>query len=122
MAKVLIYAEDGVNIQDQCQGSSWTGGCRSSLPGAPVVCAGRKIVLDTAGGIAGFTLLVEPDARSCPLAALNLVGKDVPTAALSGGTSGVLRRVCHRAERAAAGLAGWGRVVRAVLPMGGLTN
>ena len=76
MTRVLIFDSDGVSIAGQCEGASWTGGCARSKPGAPVACAGRRInVIDSAGAVR-FDLRVEADAVSCPLVALQLVGKD----------------------------------------------
>jgi len=77
MAKVLIYAPDGAAVEDRCQGPSWAGGCPRSAPGAPVACAGRKIVVSRPGGVQ-IELTVAPDAQSCPLAAFELAGVDCP--------------------------------------------
>ena len=76
VAKALIYAEDGSHIVDQCLGPSWAGGCPRSLPGRPVACAGRKIALVGRSGMVRLVLTVEPLTACCPLAALNLVGRD----------------------------------------------
>ena len=149
MVRAFIYAEDGTSIQDQCRGASSSGGCPRSQLGTVVVCAGRKIILAGRGEIPAFTLFVEPDARVCPLAVLNLCGDDLPAAASPGeaatalprvaydqpaitspaGAAGILRRVRQRGERAAACLveraaaclAGWGRTAREVLSMAGRT-
>ena len=149
MVRAFIYAEDGTSIQDQCRGASSSGGCPRSQLGTVVVCAGQKIVLAATGEFPEFVLFVEPDARVCPLAVLNLCGDDLPAAASPGeaatalprvaydqpaitspaGAAGILRRVRQRGERAAACLveraaaclAGWGRTAREVLSMAGRT-
>ncbi len=141
MLRAFIYAADGASIQDQCRGASSNGGCPRSQPGAAVVCAGRKIVLAARGEIPQFALFVEPDARACPLASLNLFGDDLPAMRLPGRAAvameraadelpaassparaaGVLRGLRQRGEMAAACLIGWGRAVRAVLSMAGRT-
>jgi len=72
MVRVLIYDEDGIEIEGQCRGASWTGGCSRAVSGAPVACAGRKIVVIAADGAAMFELAVEPGATACPLAGLGL--------------------------------------------------
>ena len=69
MAKML-YAPDEAAVGDRCYGQpNWAGGCPGSLPGAPVACAGRRIVVRCPGGVQ-LELTVAPDAKSCPLAAL----------------------------------------------------
>lgn len=69
--KARIYADDGVRVEDECPGPFWTGHCSRCLPGAPVPCAGRKVlVLRSETGVACI-LRVERDAVTCPLAALN---------------------------------------------------
>ena len=72
MAKVLIYAENGVRVVNECPGPDGAGACPKSQPGALVACAGRKIRLTDVAGSVGLELTIEPDAVSCPLAALNV--------------------------------------------------
>ena len=137
MVQAFIYAEDGTSIQDQCRGSSSSGGCPKSQPGAVVVCAGRKIVLASRGEIPAFALFVEPDARACPLTSLHLYGGDSPAVTSPGraaaalrraaddlppaGAASILRWLLRRGERAAACLTGWGRTVQEVLSVAGRT-
>ncbi len=71
IAKALVYAEDQQTVEAECRGASWTGGCPRSPPGERVACAGRKLVAMLVGG-GEVVLMVEPDAVSCPLAALGL--------------------------------------------------
>jgi len=70
MVHVLVYSEDGERLVDQCEGANWSGGCPRSPPGRPVLCAGRKLIVLGANGVIRMVLAVEPDAVSCPLAAL----------------------------------------------------
>ena len=149
MVTAFIYAEDGASIQNQCRGASSNGGCPRSHLGTVVVCAGRKIVLAATGEIPEFLLFVEPDARVCPLAVLNLCGDDLPAVTSPGraaaalrwvaddqpaitsptGAADILRGVRRRGERAAACLVeraaaclvGWRRAVREALSMAGRT-
>ena len=72
MVRVLIYDEAGIEIEDQCRGASWHGGCSKAVSGALVACAGRKIAVIATDGAALFEFAVESDATSCPLAGLGL--------------------------------------------------
>ncbi len=73
MSEVRIYAEDGVTVADQCRGATWAGGCPRAQPDTLVPCAGHKIVVPIdAAGIRELALIVELDATTCPLAALDL--------------------------------------------------
>jgi hypothetical protein len=77
IAKAVIYAPDGASIDSHCHGPSWAGGCPRSAPGAPVACAGRKVIASGPGGVQ-IELTVAPDAKSCPLAAFAFAGVDCP--------------------------------------------
>ena len=91
MANALIYAADGTEIVEQCQGADWTGACPRAPAGAPVACAGRKVIAMGPGGLAVFTLRVEPDATTCPLAALSFLDGET-----AGGAGGAPRRQAKR--------------------------
>jgi hypothetical protein len=90
MAKALIYAADGTEIVEQCQGADWAGACPRAAAGAPVACAGRKVIAIGPGGLAVLTLRVEPDATTCPLAALSFLGDE------TAGGAGAPRRKAKR--------------------------
>jgi hypothetical protein len=72
MSETLIYSKDKSELIDRCGGPTWSNACPRAKAGSPVACAGK--VLATAGpeGVLGLLLLVDPDARTCPLAALGL--------------------------------------------------
>ena len=67
---VLIYGEDGQRVDSYCEGPSVTGMCRRRTIGVPVACAGRAIRATDRLRTRSIELVVAPDARSCPLAAL----------------------------------------------------
>ena len=73
MAKVRILTDSNGEAADECSGPTWAGTCPMVRPGQRVACAGRRIELLNAAGVR-LELTVEPDARSCPLAPLNVIG------------------------------------------------
>jgi hypothetical protein len=70
MPETRIYSKDGSETIARCDGPTWTGACPRVEPGTPVLCAGKLLATAGPEGVLGLTLLVDPDARVCPLAAL----------------------------------------------------
>ena len=83
MLSAIIRAVDDRESPWRCEGPIRGGVCAKAAPGELVGCAGQEIaVLD------GETLLalmrVEPNARSCPLAAIGMVSRSAPDRANRG--------------------------------------
>ena len=70
MPRTLIYSKDGAELIARCGGPTWNGGCSNVEKGSLVLCAGKVVQTQGPEGVLGLILLVEPDAKTCPLAAL----------------------------------------------------
>ena len=75
IGKVLIYSPDGTQVEAECAGPRWFGGCPRAAAGEKVACAGRRVVVVTDEG-REIVLEVEPDATACPLVVLSLGAGD----------------------------------------------
>ena len=64
----LGHEKVSTTTSNACQGPTPGGGCPQAPLGGPVICAGRRLLVNTPAGT--FTFDVEPGATSCPLAAL----------------------------------------------------
>ena len=70
MAETLIYSKDKSELITRCGGPAWNGACPRVEKGSPVLCSGKLLATAGPEGVLGLLLLVGPDARTCPLAAL----------------------------------------------------
>lgn len=75
IGKVLIYSRDDTQVEAECAGPRWFGGCPRAAAGERVACAGRRVVVMTDEG-REIVLEVEPDATACPLVAFPLGAGD----------------------------------------------
>jgi hypothetical protein len=73
MPETRIYSKDGSEAIARCDGPTWTGACPRVETGLPVMCAGRLLATAGPEGVLGLMLLVDPDAKVCPLAALGFL-------------------------------------------------
>ena len=71
MTRFRVYDSNAKPV-DQCQGPAWSGACSRPARGQIIACAGGSIVVVLADGGQAITIEVEPDARICPLAVLDL--------------------------------------------------
>jgi hypothetical protein len=72
LVSVQIRSKAPGALASECEGPLWSRGCSGAAAGEPVACAGRQIVIRSDEGQDIAILAVEPDARSCPLAALQI--------------------------------------------------
>jgi hypothetical protein len=72
--RILTNSVD-TGLLELCEGPAPAGVCPNTRPDGRVPCAGRTLRLADSGGVVRLDVLVEPEAASCPLAALDGVGR-----------------------------------------------
>jgi hypothetical protein len=66
--QVFIWSQATGPAVQECKGPGWSGACPYVAAGEPVACAGLCLLALLQSG-RRVVLEVEPDARTCPLAA-----------------------------------------------------